>query len=63
MKLTRRELAGVLACGAAVQAQSPSETPEQLRKAASEEVRRDSAEIAKFKVPVVVEPAFSFRAQ
>ncbi len=69
MKLTRRELAGVVAGGsavarAAVQASSAaSETPAQLAQSALEEARKTAAEIRKIKLPIDTEPAFAFRTQ
>ncbi len=69
MKLTRRELAGVVAAGtvvarAAAQASSEAaETPEQLAQSALQEARKTAAEIRKVKLPLDTEPAFGFRAQ
>ncbi len=73
MKLTRRELAGIVAAtpaavrgaASALPPQAPGdapESPEQLRKSAVEDARKAAAEIRKFKVPIEAEPAFTFRA-
>jgi hypothetical protein len=65
MKITRREWAGALAAGAAgiAGAQEKPDTPEELRKAAGERVRRNANTLTKYKVPMATEPAFSFKAQ
>jgi hypothetical protein len=66
MKITRREWAGTLAAGAAGLAggfQEKSETPEELRKAAGERLRRNAGVLAKIQVPMATEPAFLFKAQ
>ncbi len=63
MKLTRRELTRALACGTAglVQAAgAQQEDSEQLRKAASERIQRNSEMLAKHPVPISAEPAFTF---
>ncbi len=62
MELTRRELAGALAAAAAAAAQTPADTREQLEKAAAERVRGISERLAKYDVPMTLEPAFSFHA-
>jgi hypothetical protein len=65
MRLTRRELAGMVAVGAAA-AQAPGNAPEspaQLAQSALADVRKTAAEIRKLKVPIDTEPAFSFKAQ
>lgn len=61
MKLTRRELAGALAGPAALMAQAPQASPDDVLEKAREEQRRDSAAIAKLRVPIETEPAFVFR--
>jgi hypothetical protein len=64
MKLTRRELAGVLA--AAASPHGPGEAPEtaeQMYKSAVEDSRKNAAGLRKLKVPIEVEPAFTFKAQ
>lgn len=71
MKLTRRELAGIVAAmpaavrgaGSVLPSQAPGDAPEQLHKSAVEDARKAVAEIRKFKVPIEAEPAFTFRAQ
>ncbi len=63
MKVTRRELAGLAAGAAVARPQTrEAESPEELLKRAQDGVRRNSAAIAKYKVPAETEPAFSFRA-
>ena len=65
MKITRREWVGVLAAGAAGAAgfQEKAETPEELKKAAGEQLRRDAAALAKIRIPMATEPAMVFKAQ
>lgn len=66
MKLTRREVAGVVAMTRlAAQSQPsapPAETPEQLVAAARDRLRRNAETLAKVPVPAATEPAFQFRA-
>jgi hypothetical protein len=63
MKITRRELAGALAAGAAAAQKSTvsGETPEDLRKAAADRLRRNAESLAKTQIAMAVEPAFAFR--
>ncbi len=63
MKITRRELAGAIAGAAAGRAEPPAQQDnrEELRKAAAARVRESSEAIAKTKVPIETDPAFSFR--
>lgn len=66
MNITRREWAGTLAASAAGVAagdREKSETPEELRKAAGERLRRNAGVLAKVRVPMAAEPAFSFKAE
>jgi hypothetical protein len=66
MKITRREWVGALAAGAAGAAagiQEKAETPEELRKAAGERLRRNAGALAKIPIPMATEPAFVFKAQ
>lgn len=66
MKLSRRELAGVVAAAAGAAAQTPANAPEspaQLAQSALEHDRKTAAEIRKIKLPIDTEPAFSFKAQ
>lgn len=63
MRITRRELAGALAAGAAA-AQSPAgagNTPEELRSAAADRMRRNAETLAKVQLRTSVEPAFVFK--
>jgi hypothetical protein len=55
----------VLAAGAAGAAgfQVKAETPEELKKAAGEQLRRDAAALAKIRIPMATEPAMVFKAQ
>jgi hypothetical protein len=64
MRVTRRELAGLLA-SAPLAAQAPAPQPQSAAeelKAASDRVRRNTATLSKFPVPVATEPAFTFKA-
>ncbi len=68
MKLTRREAAAALFTTPALAAQAqPSaaktETPAELLGAAKDRLRRNAETLAKTRVPMSTEPAFSFRAQ
>ncbi len=68
MKLTRREWAGALAAsGAASAVQAPAnaaqDAPEDLDKAATARLQRNAAALAQAKLPMAVEPAFSFKAR
>lgn len=66
--MRRRELAWVLlggaagATGAAAQTTAGQATAEQDLAAARERVKANSAELAKFKIPMATEPAFVFKA-
>lgn len=62
MKLTRRELAGIVASVPAV-AGSAALGSAELERSAVEDLQKNIAEIRKFKLPVETEPAFAFRAQ
>ena len=64
MKVTRRQLAAVLA-SAPLAAQTPTakpETPAEELKAASDRLRRNTETLSKLPVPMATEPAFSFKA-
>ena len=69
MKLTRRELAGIVAAGTAAGRTAPEargsdpESPVKPEQSAVESLKKTSAEIRKLKVPIETEPAFAFRAQ
>jgi hypothetical protein len=63
-KITRRQLVGVAAGSAVVSlaiAQGPV-TGQDLDQAARESHRENSAALAKFEIPVSLEPAFQFKA-
>ncbi|MCS7316573.1 MAG: hypothetical protein RMI94_15705 [Bryobacterales bacterium] len=65
MKLTRRELAGLLGGPAAAlsqQTHTPPPEDEQLLAAARDRVRRNSQALAGVPIPPETEPAFQFRA-
>ena len=59
MKITRREMAAAVA-GVAV-ARAAAEPNELLQKA-TEDVRKSTAAIAKYDLPMATEPAFRFQA-
>lgn len=66
MKTTRRQWVSTLAAGAAgvaAGAQQTSETPEELRKAAGERLRRNAGALAKVPMPMATEPAVVFKAE
>jgi len=71
MKLTRRQLTGLLAVApaagrlarAGTQAPAAVESPEQLLEAQRKDAREGVAAIRKVQLPIDTEPAFSFRAQ
>ena len=67
MKLTRRELAGMIVAVPLAAGQAPgaaaAESPEQLLNAAAEDNRKSAAAISKPELPVETEPAFAFKAQ
>ncbi len=67
MKLTRRELAGIVAAipvaaTSTAAPQSSGDSPEQVKQSATEAVGKNVAAIRKLKVPATVEPAFAFKA-
>jgi hypothetical protein len=65
-KLTRRALAAVLSTSAALLAQPPSvplpSNPDEELKAAKDTIQQNSAQLAKFDLPMSTEPAVHFRA-
>jgi len=67
MKVTRRELAGMILAAPMAAGQAPgaaaAEPPDQLLKAAAEDNRKSAAAISKLELPVETEPAFAFKAQ
>jgi hypothetical protein len=64
MKLTRRELAGVLAVAVSPRGHDEApETAEQMYKSAVEESGKNATGLRKFKIPIETEPAFAFKAQ
>ena len=66
MKITRRKLAASALASAAALAQTPppapAESPEELLKAAREQVKRTGETLAKHRIPMATEPAFQFKA-
>lgn len=71
LRLNRRQLTGTILAGAAVaatpapslaQAPAAPDTPEQLLASAKRNVESNRATLAKFKLPMAVEPAASFKA-
>lgn len=69
MKITRRSLAAVtlgsaacLRTAAALQTPPTPGQPEDLNVAAKEQVRKNSATLAEFDLPMSTEPAFQFKA-
>jgi hypothetical protein len=66
MRMTRRELAASALASAAAMAQNPppttAESPEELLKAAREQVKRTGETLAKHRIPMATEPAFQFKA-
>lgn len=63
-KITRRQLAGVAAGSLAavtMTAQAPA-TAQDLDNAARESHRQNSEALAKFEIPMSLEPAFQFKA-
>jgi hypothetical protein len=67
-KITRRQLAGITASAAAVSvvairsiAQAPA-TGQDWDKAARESHKENSEVLAKFEIPMSIEPAFDFKA-
>ena len=56
-KITRRQLAGVAVAAAAATAQVPD-----LDNAARESHKQNSEALAKFEIPMSLEPAFQFKA-
>jgi hypothetical protein len=66
MKTTRRQWVSALAAsaaGVAAGAQQAAESPEELRKAAGERLRRNASALAKVPLPMATEPAFVFKAE
>jgi hypothetical protein len=65
-KLTRRALGAVLSTSAALLAQSPGvplpANPDEELKAAKDTIQQNSAQLAKFDLPMATEPAVHFRA-
>lgn len=59
MKITRRELAGVIAAAASARASAP---PGERLEKAIEEMRKSTSAIAKYDLPMATEPAFAFHA-
>jgi hypothetical protein len=64
MKLTRRQLAWLLAGPepSRPQPETREESAEQLLAAARERLRRNTEALAKVQIPTATEPAFQFRA-
>lgn len=65
MKLTRRELAGAVAASAALLGRARAQqgaAPTDFRKEAEAKVREDGQALAKYQLPIAVEPAFTFKA-
>jgi hypothetical protein len=66
MRMTRRELAGLVAAApaAARRLATPAhESPAPPAQSAAEDLRKNAAAVRKLAVPAQTEPAFSFRAQ
>jgi len=66
-KLTRRQIAVAVASSAAILAQTPAnapipQTPEEELQAAQASIRRNAEQLAKFDLPMFVEPAVHFKA-
>lgn len=66
VKLTRRELVTALPGSAALLAQAPAppapQNPDDELKAAREAIRQNSEQLARFPLPMSVEPAVHFKA-
>jgi hypothetical protein len=63
MRLTRRGFAGALAATAALGVPAPAkQVPAEMRKSADQKVREDGQALAKFRAPMDVEPAVTFKA-
>lgn len=62
--MTRRDLGLALALPAAAAAQNPPAEPakEDLLEAARNQIRNNSAALAKYKIDIALEPAFQFKA-
>jgi hypothetical protein len=60
MKLTRRQLAAVVAAPAVAAQAPPSDAAKELE-AARETLRRNAEALARFKLPPETEPAFQFK--
>ena len=71
MRITRRQLAGLVAALPAAAARrtpdgqqaAPSASPAQSAQSAAEDLRQNIAAIRKLAIPAETEPAFSFRVQ
>jgi len=62
MRVTRRQLAGLVAAAAAAKPQTAA-APDSPAPSAAEDLRQNAAVVRKLAVPARTEPAFSFRAQ
>ncbi len=62
MKLTRRELAGAVAGVAGIAASRAAAGPNDMLQEAIEDVRKSTAAIVKYDLPMATEPAFEFHA-
>jgi hypothetical protein len=71
MRVTRRDLARLLAAAAVASQTAPAQTPQasrppesaaELLRSARDEIQKSAAAIHKLQVPFATEPAFSFRA-
>jgi hypothetical protein len=64
MKVTRRQLAAALAASTLANRSSAQtgDDPAELRKQASERLRRNAETLRKAALPMAAEPAFSFKA-
>ena len=60
--MRRRDLASLLLAGLPAQAQTPPPAPTDDLAAARQRVQTASAELARFAVPIALEPATSFKA-
>lgn len=60
--MRRRDLASLLLAGLPAPAQPPSPAPSDNLAAARQRVQAASAELARFAVPIALEPATSFKA-
>ena len=66
IKLTRREIVTALPASAALLAQEPAppipQNPDDELKAARESIRQNSEQLARFPLPMSIEPAVHFKA-